>query len=464
MRWWLWRLIGVMTVSPPGVFAQEPVRTAADIHELRALAAARLRPSYALALSYETFQDPLDDRSGGNVSHIWRNILVDVSTGRYRIDRSIQTERDDAERDHLISFGFDGEVQSSIAPDRQIAVVREGSELQPLVESGLWGVMLLGEPQPSGFGIDDGSLESLLAHGVLRDELEIVGDAACHVVDAYANGARYATVWVDVDRDLLPMKRVTYSVDGTPSATTTVEVAALLEEDGIWIPQRWVTEMNIRGQTASLTTIVALDSVQIDPPVDDADFRIEFPPGTVVTDHIAGIAYVVSDNGGIGQVVYEIGEDGWAPIEQPGTVEERSYARPVESVTDVSGSPAPPGSVNEHRVDERRHDDAINSVPQAGIELDLDRRPSVPNPKAGGAVRHAGGEGDLGGEKTVLKEFRSPDPAKNTPKSRRSHVPNEARDSRAPASSSVRRTIAGVFGILVLLALVYMGLRLSKRS
>lgn len=328
---------GLLALGSASVFAQISSAPMLDIDRLRDLAAARPRPDQGLAVSYEVFQDPQADSSRGHIAHLARSVLVDAATGRFRVEKVTQTEQQDGHvHADWLSLAFDGDVQSAFLPDQMIGVVMEGGQIDGLVESGLWGVMLLGEPRPGGFGIDDGSLESFLARGVVREQLEMVGEAACHVIDAYSESVRYATVWIDVERGLLPMKRVTYGASGEPSGSITVDSVFLLEPEGLWFPERWASEIRARGETLRTWTAVAPESVEIDPPLADGDFRIDFPPGATIADQIAGVTYRVSDSGGIGEVLFERTDDEWNPIDPPGADEGASQTGvPAVSVFDT---------------------------------------------------------------------------------------------------------------------------------
>ena len=272
----------------------------------------------SLRLSTDVYQSP--SSIGGYIPHMYRHVYVDALTGRFSIDKETESESADANHPStLLGLTFDGEVGSAYLPQQNIGIVRQGADVHGLVESGIWGVMMLAEPEPDGLGIDDGSLWSLLAHGSVRDQLEPVNDVPCHVVDASLEGIRYATVWLDVERGLLPMKRVGYGRDGAPNSTITVDSATFVEAAQLWVPESWQSDIVAAGQTLRTQTVVQADSIEFNPPVADDAFHMRFPPGTIVTDDIAGIMYEVSDDGGIGEVFYQRSGDQWEPTPSVGT-------------------------------------------------------------------------------------------------------------------------------------------------
>jgi len=317
--------VGLLLVFPYGALRQECQDDVLDIEQLRVLASHRPARFSSLSVSYGLFQDPSSFSVGRHIPHMFHNVLVDATTGRFSIDRSMEIagpEHDFAAQ--TVTITFDGEVQGAFLPDPMIGIVTEGTDVDGLTESGLWGAMLLSDPQPDGLGVDDGSLESLLAHGTVRDQLELVGDTPCHVVDAFYEGERYATVWLDVERGLLPMKRVGYGHDRNVNSAVTVNSVMYLEDEQVWLPESWRTEVQVRGETLRNQTVIQPESVELDPPVTDEDFRPQFPPGTMVTDQISGQAYRIADSGEIGEILYERVDGEWVSVARPTATENAS--------------------------------------------------------------------------------------------------------------------------------------------
>jgi len=313
----------LLVIAPCSALGEEPQGHVLTIDELRALAAQRPVRADSLMLSYDIFQDPAAFSPDRHIAHISRNVLVDAATGRYSMGEVSQVEH--TEHDfgpQTVEFTFDGEVQAVFLPDQMMGVLREGVDADGLQMSALWGVMMLGKPRPGGLGIDDASLESLLSRGTVRDQLEFVGEVPCHVVDAFYEGVRYATVWLDVERGLLPMKRVGYGRDGNVSSAVTVDSVVFLEAEQVWLPGSWQTEFQAMRETLRTHTAIEPESVKINPPISDEDFRPWFPPGTIVSDQISGQVYRIAESGEIGEVLYERRDDEWVAL-SPSAASER---------------------------------------------------------------------------------------------------------------------------------------------
>ncbi len=307
----------LLLIGTHAAFGRQGQGDVLTIEQLRDMAANRPVLVTSLLVSSDVYPEPASF-TASNISHIFRNVLVDATTGRFSMDRSIEIE--DAEHDFgapTVAFTFDGEAQAAFLPDQMMGIVMEDLGVNGLVESGLWGVMMLGEPQPDGMGIDDASMESLLARGTVRDQLELVGDTPCHVVDALYEDTRYATVWLDVERGLLPMKHVCYGHDHNVSSTVAVDSVVFLEDEQVWLPRSWHTEFQARGETLRTYTTIEAESVELDPPVTDDDFQPWFPPGTYVSDQILGLTYRITDSGEIGEILYERVDGEWVATNPP---------------------------------------------------------------------------------------------------------------------------------------------------
>jgi hypothetical protein len=266
------------------------------IDELRAVASARRSQLNALQVDFVTHQEAPQGAPAFGQEIRWtsRRMLVDVPGGRYRMERSVGlTEDEEAELAH---FAYDGEVESILLTQSQLGAVDETTSIKLREEARILALMMLNPPQPGGLGIDDGSLESLLEFGVLRDEVEEVNGRPCWVVDAVHEGIRYATIWLDLDRTLLPMKGVVLGQDGAEVSTfVATAVTALRSEaaEEIWFATRWDTEVEIAGYRVRTSVETDVESVVMNPPLNDSCFELHFPPGTTVADRVAGVVYRV---------------------------------------------------------------------------------------------------------------------------------------------------------------------------
>jgi len=124
----------------------------------------------------------------------------------------------------------------------------------------------------------------------------------CVVVDAtWASStikkSLYATAWIDVDRDLLPMRIVLYDHDGKAAKTVNVQEAVQFRgSDGttLWIP----TKLTMTAKFGSMRDVdeeITVDTEQssLNPRLSDEMFTVAFPPATLVNDLVANRVYRV---------------------------------------------------------------------------------------------------------------------------------------------------------------------------
>lgn len=343
------------------------------IEELRGLARERRHIASSLFLSFDVFQEPAGEGPADWIPYMARSVLVDIDSGRFWTRRETEVQRSGDVETGLVELAFDGSIQTSFLPNESIGIIEEGSSVNGLVESALWGVMLLGEPQPGGLGIDDGSLENLLENGIVRADPESVGDSRCQVVDAEFGGVRYATVWLDVQHDLVPMRRIGYAPDGSILTDVTVDSLAFPENVQLWIPASWRTEFRARGTTFRSRSVVHVESIEFDPPIVADDFVIEFPPGTVVTDQIRGVVYRVAEPEEGSTMLFERRDDEWMPVAdvEPTGAGAQDGAIPAPVMVPELSVLAEPEAFRHDSERSTRSERRVNSEP-------LERRPSVP--------------------------------------------------------------------------------------
>ncbi|MBU0640316.1 MAG: hypothetical protein KKB50_15735 [Planctomycetes bacterium] len=312
-------MLCTLTLADTRAFGQ-PATPNLTLDDLAALASARREKLNAVEVAFTVFQEPLRGMESSFISSIHRETLVDLRTDRYSVRRTIQQPaKDDTE---TVAFAFDGDAETTLLVDSLIGIVDDSPALNGRLESGILATLMLNPPEPDGLGLSDGSLESLLQHGVLRDEREDVDGHLCHVVDAILDGVTYATVWLDAERDLLPLVRVVYGKDGEVVSKTIVKKAVGFEETSIgeraWIPAIWETQAQIRGQVVRSIYEADVESITVNPIVEDCDFRFDFPPGTRVTDRVAGITYTICETGeAILGVSLEEDDQRHSPVSRP---------------------------------------------------------------------------------------------------------------------------------------------------
>lgn len=293
----------------------------------------------SLQLAFTVNYDPPPGGVAGQgyVRKISRNVLVDLVGGKYVQTRTIELSDSDAPPVEAI-FAFDGEVEYCLVPELGLGYATDRPNLRIEQESPISVWMMLNPPQPDGLGFNDGSLESLVAHGVLRDSLEEVEGSLCYVVDAFHDDVHYATVWLDAARDLLPVRRVVNGNDGLPTSVVTVHSAVSFDNPAggpVWLPYVVTTEATVAGQTYTAgIEVPPEEGVDINPPTQPQDFQISFPPGTTVANHITGETFVIDQAGEPVLVTLDPGSEPATKPEQRPAFNEQTSA--TEQLTELA--------------------------------------------------------------------------------------------------------------------------------
>ena len=205
---------------------------------------------------------------------------------RYRIDLKQQLTKISAES--TVALAYDGDVHTRLNPMSNAGVIASDPPTRtPKEEDPVLIAALMYPPTLGGLGIDDGSMVSLLRHGELREELGKVDLHDVHIVDAYADGKRYATVWLDADRGVVPLRAVMYDANGEITYEQRIfDVREFMDEHGnrVWLPVSIESVSVLRGFEIVTSTEVDPERTLLNPPVHRERFRIEFPPGGTVYD------------------------------------------------------------------------------------------------------------------------------------------------------------------------------------
>ncbi len=193
--------------------------------------------SYVVRLQITTH----GNRAGTKLQVQRFRVLSDFSRSRFRTE----IQGDEARHEDL---GWDGNLATRIWPEEMRGSI-ESSKNPPkdlFRFDQLLTLALLRPPAMDGNGADDGSLVSILQHGEMRKGKDLILNRPCKVVDSSASSKTnkkvlYATVWIDVERDALPLKVVLYGHDGKAARTAEVqESAQFVGSDGnsLWIPTK----------------------------------------------------------------------------------------------------------------------------------------------------------------------------------------------------------------------------------
>ncbi|MBL8880391.1 MAG: hypothetical protein JNG88_14860 [Phycisphaerales bacterium] len=268
------------------------------IDEVISQARARREKLSGIRIRMNTIQNAPIGQPAPAFSKIERELSLDMTDGRYSVNRQAQLAS--GGEIQQAAFAFDGEIYNAHSPANKIGFVDDSPNLNIEGELGLLAAMMVNPPSDGGLGIDDGSLESFLINSTLRTDIEHVNSRACYVAEARMNGTLYSIVWLDIDRDLLPIRKVTFGPDGRISAEGNIEDAIRTSSsNGVdaWVPLQWVYTLNVRGHSYRVATSAEASDVEINPPFESNQFRISFPPGTRVQDRVSHAAYIVSDDG-----------------------------------------------------------------------------------------------------------------------------------------------------------------------
>jgi hypothetical protein len=352
--------------------AQLP-RADLTIDDLRAIATARIGQVRTLQMACTVNQEPPGPAgsSGAYIRSMSYTILVDRVSARYRMEQTIDLGT--GEKPEPVELAFDGEIGTTLLPVPRLGVVDDAPSFNGLEQSRVLDLMMLNSPNPARRGTS-GSLESLMSGGVLREQMEDAGGRPCYVVDAVVDGVRWATVWLDPDRGLLPAKKVIYAKGGSEGYTVLVTCAAAIQTasgEEVWMPTRWETEGHVRGQTLRTSGVVDVKSIILNQQVEDQDFRIAFPPGTTVADHVLGMTYVISESGDAVQVVEgERLPQGPVRSDAPPRPRPEEGRRPQRRPQRTAGAESRPAASASAERSPRATGD--------GYDADLDRPPQIP--------------------------------------------------------------------------------------
>ena len=118
-------------------------------------------------------------------------------------------------------------------------------------------------------------------------------------------------VWLDPERNYAVLRfqtnRIMTGADGAFAGTNLRDLREATDfvdcGNGIWLPKKVVLES--RDGAALTRTVVTVDEMAVNQPVDDSEFVDVFPAGTLVEDHIARLSYAVGDVGDVGSTLSE---------------------------------------------------------------------------------------------------------------------------------------------------------------
>ncbi len=186
---------------------------------------------------------------------------------------------------------FNGSATSQYYPETEAGSITPGTNVLPGEEmSMLWSYMLLNRPQPYEKPDEPLIRYCFSDKSRVRPQLEQVGSEWCHVVETfYRDKKPYATVWLAADKCRLPMKFERHKPGYTKRVIVTKVGSVETDTGKIWYPEQATKEINDRDGYRLYRFQVQSLRVNIETTPDM--FKVSFPPGTAVIDHVAGIYY-----------------------------------------------------------------------------------------------------------------------------------------------------------------------------
>lgn len=272
-----------------------PISTAADPH-VDAIRAAWLRreadlesgriewverrlPPAGSAPGAERAQ-PIERRcsfrwSGGKMAYSWSGSMMDERPEfRRRLPTVFRSVAGGAAGSrHLFDSDGTEYAHGSIRPGTEL-LDRGSTELDPIL---IWARPLHGDG--GGIDLDDAAL--------VPDDRQLArpGELVLHVPRS-PTSARL--IVVDPARDHAITRYVSLFND-----RVTYDTRIELEEGaGRWVPIRWWGQLE-----PGVDTYVEVGAPEINVPIDEADFALEFPAGTWVSDQVRPLEYIVLESG-----------------------------------------------------------------------------------------------------------------------------------------------------------------------
>jgi hypothetical protein len=123
---------------------------------------------------------------------------------------------------------------------------------------------------------------------VLTDETATIDDHALLVLKADSK-----KLWIDPEKDFLPVKR---EDEHREFIDKKIEISYQRDKTHGWVPSSWTT--TLLSQTGKITwqDTMTVTEFSINKPVDDSEFKLSLPAGTVIRDYGTGEQRVAQPN------------------------------------------------------------------------------------------------------------------------------------------------------------------------
>lgn len=123
-----------------------------------------------------------------------------------------------------------------------------------------------------------------------------IGGRVCQELES-ASGQLHRRLWLDDQRDYLPVRTITL-VNGQVNHSLDVQYAK--DATGRWLPKGWSIAQFDRAGRIREACRANVEHIELNTYIDSAEFRLEFPPGTRVSDMSStdrSSEYIVRPNG-----------------------------------------------------------------------------------------------------------------------------------------------------------------------
>ncbi len=125
---------------------------------------------------------------------------------------------------------------------------------------------------------------------LLAEKRGTIDGRSCYIIDEKESGPIRNSYWIDVERDCIVLRSIS-TVNGKDSILQ--DISYRQDSRHGWIPANWRTVFTREDGSFGLSKTHKMMDYAINEPIPLAEFQIEFPVGTSVTDRVAGRTYVV---------------------------------------------------------------------------------------------------------------------------------------------------------------------------
>jgi hypothetical protein len=214
-----------------------------------------------------------------------------------------------------------------------------------------------------------------------------------------------------------------------------------LSGEEVWVPTQWEQEIRIGGDVYTSSFEADVESIIVNPELEEDDFCIDFPPGTVVSDNIAGLMYSITESGDAVEIIAEQGHDAAAQAKP------QAQAKGDLESPGQEHAPHPGGGPREQRrgPSEARRRRQASAPPGDRPLRSADGGETEPSSEAGTQVV-GGSEGSIGSSANREVTTSEQDPIRSKQRTRKQRSP-EPRLAVAPHDDSDdldRRSVAGL--------------------